>query len=515
MKIPKNTKPLAATLLAGASAFTILVAGIAVDGHKVPGFGVDAAYAQQGGGGGGGSDGGGGGGGESGGGGSGGSNAGDDGGSQDAGSDMKQSRSGQSSSNQGGSGGSDSSGGGSDNGGGSSAGGEGGKPPTAASDKPADAGKPADTGKPDSAGNQPTDVGGGKPAEPGRPDTAGSGDDYGDLWVVLRDANGLPIYVTVIGEQDQPVLAPQPVDANGVPIPLDPEGAPLLVLRDVNDADGDGDTLELIVDPNFVSTYTYTDASGNQVTIDVTYIKADGTPVASAADAVADDSAENPYTAVQEVELGRTNVSRAPLSTPSPKADSTLENALAEALYSISQATSIEFDEAGRIVVVTADGEATAIDSPVENLALYKYILDGGTIDQLPADTNLLDLAASLLGAASDKEEALDIDEIAYLNTFLEIAGTLTDADGNTYYDFSTFTYDRTEFADVEVSWLEPAGTDADGNPLYVLRSDTILNAVFGGEELTATNIDGFTTAADDARAIIEFVHSNPVPVVE
>ncbi len=192
----------------------------------------------------------------------------------------------------------------------------------------------------------------------------------------------------------------------------------------------------------------------------------------------------------------------------------TLENALSEALASIDAASSIEFDDAGRIVLVAADGTTATINLPTENLALYKYLLDGNTISQLPDTVNTLDLAAALLGAASDKEEPLDIDEVVYLNSFLEVAGTLTDAAGSTYYDYADFTYDRATTFDGTVSWLEPA-TNESGDLIYVLKTDTILNVVFDGENVTATNIDGFTTAADDARAVIDFVHSNPVPVTE
>ena len=310
----------------------------------------------------------------------------------------------------------------------------------------------------------------------------------------------------MIGEKDQEVLARQPVDANGVPIPLDAEGSPLLVLRDADGA--------LVVDPAFASVYEYVGTDGQTHTLDVTYITSDGTKVATAAEASIDDGTSS-YTAVQEVDLGRTNVTRAPLDSPSPQATATLENALSEALASIDAAASIEFDDAGRIVLVAADGTTATIDSPTENLALYKYLLDGNTISQLPYTVNTLDLAAALLGAASDKEEPLDIDEVVYLNTFLEITGTLTDSAGSSYYDYSDFTYDRATTFDGTVSWLEPAGTNESGDPIYVLKTDTILNAVFDGENVTATNIDGFTTAADDARAVIEFVHSNPVPVTD
>ena len=61
---------------------------------------------------------------------------------------------------------------------------------------------------------------GGK-AETGKPGGAGTkkGDLYGDMWVILRDANGVPILT--------PEGYVQPLDAEGNPLPLDAEGAPL------------------------------------------------------------------------------------------------------------------------------------------------------------------------------------------------------------------------------------------------------------------------------------------------
>lgn len=73
-----------------------------------------------------------------------------------------------------------------------------------------------DSDRPDWAGG-----GGGPNDRGGRPSDAGSmrGDLYGDMYVILRDANGVPILT--------PEGFVQPVDASGNPIPLDEEGAPI------------------------------------------------------------------------------------------------------------------------------------------------------------------------------------------------------------------------------------------------------------------------------------------------
>jgi hypothetical protein len=72
----------------------------------------------------------------------------------------------------------------------------------------------------DDSDQKPWAGGGGKP-DTGKPEGAGTmkGDLYGDLWVILRDENGVPIL-----NEDGFV---QPVDADGNPIALDEEGKPI------------------------------------------------------------------------------------------------------------------------------------------------------------------------------------------------------------------------------------------------------------------------------------------------
>lgn len=69
--------------------------------------------------------------------------------------------------------------------------------------------------------DRPDWAGGGGKGDTGKPEGAGTmkGDLYGDLWVILRDENGVPIL-----SEDGFV---QPVDADGNPIPLDEEGHPV------------------------------------------------------------------------------------------------------------------------------------------------------------------------------------------------------------------------------------------------------------------------------------------------
>lgn len=287
--------------------------------------------------------------------------------------------------------------------------------------------------------------GGGKPGT-GKPAGAGSkkGTLYGDLWVILRDANGVPILT--------PEGYVQPLDKDGNVIPLNSEGDP--------------------IDP----------------------------------------------TAVVEVELGRLNVGRSP--------DKVLSKSLTEAVNTLNSATAITLDSSGRLVV-TVDGVAKTIDSPLENLALYQALMDTGTLPGLSTSAlNLLSalapsivdgqlsaadykIAASFLAAAADKTSTMTIDTVAYYNAILGIDGTLVQKDVK-YVDFSTYNYDRSDTYTGTVTYLKAVG---DGT--YVTVTEPIMTAVFNSVDYSSLDggIDGFTQSVDDALRVIQFVHDHQIPV--
>ena len=280
--------------------------------------------------------------------------------------------------------------------------------------------------------------GGGK-ATTGKPGSAGTkkGDEYGDLWVILRDANGVPIL-----NADGFV---QPIDKDGNLIPLDSAGAPL------------NETL------------------------------------------------------VQEVELGRTNVGRSPTKT--------LDKSLSEAVKAINEGDSVSLDSSGRLVI-TKDGVASTIDSPTENLALYKALMTTGTLPGVTDPSKLASLsylvdgaktaddlkaAAGFLAGATDKEGVLNIDEIVYLNKILGIPGTITGPDGKTYVDFSTFSYDRQSvYGSVTAQVLVETSPG-----VFTVQTVNVYDTVFGSKQDTGTGIDGFTQSADDDRAVLLYLHDN------
>lgn len=307
--------------------------------------------------------------------------------------------------------------------------------PTASSDDGEDSDRPEWAGQ----------SGGKDGAGGGQPPTSGSkkGDTFGDLWIVLRDSNGIPI-LTAEGWV-------QPLDSEGNLIALDDEGHPV------------------------------------------------------------DESL------TMEVELGRLNVGRAPASVLDRRAD--------EVITLLNQATDLSVDAAGRLVL-TVDGEEKTIDSPLENLAIYVALMTDGTI---PGVTDLPgteydflvdgvltaeDLAASVsfLAAATDKTGVFTPDEIAYIDAFLAI-NTVTE--GNVTYsvvDYSSFTYDRSDtYGDVTVEVLieQPDGS-------FVPTVVNVYDAVFGSVDASSMgDLAAYTQAADDARAVINYIHEFEVPSLD
>ncbi len=224
----------------------------------------------------------------------------------------------------------------------------------------------------------------------------------------------------------------------------------------------------------------------------------------------------NPDLAIS-VELGRLNVGRSPLTVLSTRYE--------EVLAAINAAQTVTLDASGRLVLTT-DGVAKTIDAPLENLALYVELLNKGTITGVTDVTKFSSLtylvdgtfttqdlttAASFLAAASDKSGTLTIDKVVDMNTILGVTGTLKDSTGSgSYVDYSTFSYDRQTVygtTTVQVLVLQPNGS-------YVPTTVNVYDTLFKSTNYMSTDgVDGFAQAADDARAIIEYVHTYAVPV--
>ena len=198
-----------------------------------------------------------------------------------------------------------------------------------------------------------------------------------------------------------------------------------------------------------------------------------------------------------------------------------LANALGDAVDQINAADSISLDASGRIVTTT-DGVAKTIDSPLANLALYSALITSGSIPGVDssklgslsylADGTItakdLDAAAAMLAAAGDKTGSFSVDTVEYLNAIAGIEGTLTGADGKTYVDYSSFSYDRSD-----VYGSETVTVLIETSPgVYTSTPVNVYEAVFGSTDATGTNAEGFAQAVDDARAVLLYVHDHSAP---
>ena len=217
------------------------------------------------------------------------------------------------------------------------------------SDRPPWAQTPGREGKPGSGGGKPTGAGTMK------------GDLYGDLYIILRDANGVPIL-----DQYGHV---QPLDANGNLIPLNEEGEPIdeaaaALLQEVEFS-----RLNVARSPSKVSQHSY--------------------------DSVIETL--NSATSITLDAAGRLVVT---VDGVVKTIDSPLENlVLYEMLLDKGFLPGLTVDDAvlGSLVFLK-DSQLTTAD---------------------------LDAAASFLAAASDKGTAVTIDSVVYLNAILGITGTI------------------------------------------------------------------------------------------
>lgn len=367
---------------------------------------------------------------------------------------------------------------------------------------------PHQNGKPDWTGGNPGLNPGKGGGGGGKPDGAGTqkGDLFGDQLVLYRDLDP-----SDGGGNGEPVLDPYNPEGQIVPVGYDP-------------------AMVIGGDDGLFPIYFAQDAEGDYE------IPADLLPY------------------VQEVELERANVARAPAKVQ--------EKALDEALGKIAAADEIKTDPAGRIMY-SNDGGATfaTIDAPLENLALYQYLMtnaDGSPgawpdvtagwdpVFQSLLGDNLTDPdwdPSALLGAAWSKEGKITLDAMLYENTTLginKVSGggeTLT----ITYFDFSDpagelYDYDReATYADTWLRWIEIE----DGVPVF--RYGTVYDAVFdetpwqdtylkldpgadpadpADDEFvlvaaTDSGVNDFAAAADDSRAVIEFIHNTQAVEVD
>jgi len=243
-----------------------------------------------------------------------------------------------------------------------------------------------------------------------------------------------------------------------------------------------------------------------------------------------------------EADFGRTNTARS--------SDEVLESQLEDVIIGLAIADCTTLDPAGRMVHSRYVDElvTTTVDSPLQNLAVYKQLMREGSIGvPLPEGATAIETAARGLGVAMDKSGKVNIDLIVYLNEILgltegatilgdvpicidvkeEVMGSI-ELVQKCFLDYSGYTYRRQDnFGLLPSPPYIPAGNPTLGmfeslrkiaDNTYEVAERPILQTVFpdgnfGFEPgFTAGNIGGFAQAADDTRAVINFMHNWPVP---
>ncbi len=274
------------------------------------------------------------------------------------------------------------------------------------------------------------------------------GDLYGDMYILLRDANGEPIII----EGKEQVAAFTDENLDGVLEPLlDFDGERVAIPYT---ADGDLDTTLVLGD------VTYTVYPG-------------------------------------EVEFGRLSVARSPTKV--------LQHALEEALAKLTSGGVVAVDATGRL---TVDG--VAIDSPLENIALYDaYMSNNNTIDGVTLPEGFAPEA--LFAAAADKTGTIIVDTVVYINSVLGIntGGNYYDFSGYDYDRAATWSgvevwvlvpTSPTTYELQKVNVFQ----EVFGSEIWNNSTDPTFE---NGDDLGGA--DDFAQKSDDFLQVIEFVHDN------
>jgi hypothetical protein len=257
---------------------------------------------------------------------------------------------------------------------------------------------------------------------------------------------------------------------------------------------------------------------------------------------------------VQEIVMGRLNIARSPADV--------LEASYDEALSTLNNAITIGLDGAGRLKVTIFDEVSGSdiekrIDSPLENLALYKAMMLNGylpgllkTEEELGTLAHLLSgfdgtddtplsqadfrQAAAFLGGAADKAGGISLDLLITLNGFLGLNNKGNGSDIE-YYDFTSFDYSAELRATTHEGRVETLLVVDDPEAPLMSASFHVANVSIAGigfadlldpyRKNLSTDDDPvpylyfeiggawkFAQAADDALRAINFIHNFEVP---
>jgi hypothetical protein len=261
-----------------------------------------------------------------------------------------------------------------------------------------------------------------------------------------------------------------------------------------------------------------------------------------------------------EIEFGRANSARSPASV--------FEAQLEDVVVKLATADRIGLDAAGRLVACVDGGfdgdvelpdTSSAVDSPLQNLAMYKQLMTYGYLGdegQITLPASVLDTAARGIGVAVDKGGKVSVDMVVYLNQILglsdlpetilgapycmdvkeEVMGNI-DLVTKCFLNYGAFSgengygggagragnfgslpfppyiSDGTGVMDGKFEVLKWTGDDTE-YPTFDIFRGSIFERVFGGQEGAGmANIGGFVQEADDTREVINYMHSWPLPI--
>jgi len=328
---------------------------------------------------------------------------------------------------------------------------------------------------------------------PGTGDEEPTTVDYGDLFVLYRDVDGLP--VTTADMCQQPLAAAPFEGCINIPgtedcriIPVDPE------------------TCAVVTD---FAIYT------------------------------------------QEVDFGRINEIRSPQSVFDTQLEEVIINLATSGCVGLDPAGRPVYSSLTDLGVVSG-----TVDSPLQNLAMYrKLMLDGTLGENVPIPGGPVtweDMAARAIGAASDKAGLVTKDLITYVNQILglveenanpvlgtlctpvreEVAGEVRVVQ-KCVINYRTFSYNRQVTfgpnpgslpmppyipeGNPQHGWFEYLAVATESPLTFEIGQGPMLEAVpelLGDPIFMGNNLAAFTAAADDARGTIEFMHSWPVPAI-
>ncbi|WP_231119407.1 hypothetical protein [Vibrio natriegens] len=353
--------------------------------------------------------------------------------------------------------------------------------------------------RPSWAGNQGRD---GKPGRGNNDPGVSKGDLYGDLLIIVRNDNGEPVkYTWDWDELDATLYIPQQ-DDNGCFQPIANEqatdvltGEPLPILPEEFQTEDGLTLIPLNSDCEIVESLV-----GYEDYVFASY--------------------------AEEVDFGRLSVARSPVDV--------IDSSYSEAMSNINNAISVRTDPAGRIEVEVTEDVFKTIDSPLENLALYKALMLNGHLPGLTlSDEQLgglrhlagdgvetlssedLDTAAALLAGAGDKFGSITLDLVININTTLGI-------NDNGYFNFMGYSYYRdVMYSGIEVGLVLP-GVEPDINAPVVISTlsyqvvpllDIAGNPqVFTVDQVNTNYARGFTQAADDSLRVINYIHNWALP---